>query len=43
MSYRRADGATGRRTVLGTFEVGEREDVDQLGAGSGTEGVQAFT
>jgi hypothetical protein len=27
---------------LGAFEVAEREDVEQLGAGSGTECVQAF-
>jgi hypothetical protein len=28
---------------LGALEVGEHEDVEQLGAGSGTESVQAIT
>ena len=27
---------------VGATEVGEHEDVEQLGAGSGTEGVQAL-
>jgi hypothetical protein len=27
---------------VGPLEVGQREDVEQLGAGSGPEGVQAF-
>ena len=28
---------------VGAFEVGEHQNVEQLGAGSGTEGVQALT
>jgi hypothetical protein len=29
--------------AVGPFEVGEHEDVEQLGAGSRTEGVEAFS
>ena len=28
---------------LGSLEVGEHEDVEKLGAGSGTEGIQPLT
>ena len=28
---------------VGSLEVGEHEDVEQLGAGSGAEGVEALT
>jgi hypothetical protein len=28
---------------VGPLEVGEHQDVEKLGAGSGTEGVEAFT
>jgi len=32
-----------RADPVGSLEVGEHEDVEQFGAGSGTEGVQALT
>jgi len=32
-----------RPNRIGAVEVGEHEDVEQLGAGSGAEGVEAFT